>query len=306
MVFRALVLFIIFHVFQASSYANTCSLEFARFWRFNPVQTVVGVAHIHEYTLSPDHAPRIVSIVSPFMPQGAAAHVADMAQSLASRKLWPKRFIFSDGFHSSPFIMVDLSPGSQLSLFIDSYVDAMKVRGVQLNNPEAVIDDLRYFGKVFFQNHNHSTRNLQSPLFEKTTYEAGESTRQVMFSEDIKRPANFVFKTNDVRPILPFEYYLSKPWCALCMQTSMIASFIFEKLGIQHRVRPGLLSFGDVSYENSGHTLIELADGRLLDLESKFLDKPIRHAQHSEWLKGPGWWWTPLNHYPYVVLDDVH
>jgi hypothetical protein len=89
----------------------------------------------------------------------------------------------------------------------------------------------------------------------------------------------------------------------MCFHNALLASLLLQRVGVPHRLRAGFASFGRPSYDTTGHTIIELADGRILDPTWHLLKKKKPHADYPGWIEGDGWYWTDYDHYPYLILE---
>ena len=179
----------------------------------------------------------------------------------------------------------------------------MKSRGTKLDDIEAVLRDLKNHGKDSFESKANKFKGAKSPAFAQEDFELGPVANRMFNDYSVKRASNQVESSGENRKLVPFEFFLARPDCTLCIHNALLSSFLLDKLNIPHRVRPGFAAFGGPSMRNTGHTLIELGDGRLLDPTWNFIKAPKPNPKYPDWLEGAGWWWTANTHYPYVVLD---
>jgi hypothetical protein len=273
------------------------------FFTRNPPQMNVGVAHIHKYQLSPRDQPFTVSVVVPALHPTEPSDLADLARQDPNRP-WPERFVITDGDPAAQMILVDQRPGSVLAKQLDAIVVDMEQRGVNLQQTEAVLGEIRDHTKDYYSrfesNFLRGTREGVLRLEEQVLSPAAQRVFQNFIGKEI---SGNIWPTDDMRPSLPFEHYLAEPSNTMCFHNAMLASLVLQRVGVAHRLRTGFASFNSPSYLNTGHTVIELVDGRFLDPTWGIL-KPIkRHSEHPEWISGGAWWWTPHAHYPYLVLD---
>jgi hypothetical protein len=282
---------------------NSCRDALRSFFTRNPPQMNVGVAHIHKYRLAPGDQPYTVSVVVPALHPSAASHLEDLALQ-NPRRPWPERFVITDGDPGAQMILVDQREGSVLSQQLDAIVADMKQRGVNLDEREAVLREVRDHTKDYYARFDSNfLRGAREGVLQLKEQELSPEAERVFRDFLGKEISGNIWPTRDMRPSLPFEHYLAEPSNTMCFHNAMLASLVLQRVGVAHRVRTGFASFNRPSYVNTGHTVIELVDGRILDPTWGILKSIQRHSEHPEWISGGAWWWTPHAHYPYLVLD---
>jgi hypothetical protein len=269
----------------------------------NPPEMSVGVAHIHKYSLSPRDKPYTVSVVVPALHPSEPSHLADLARQNPLRP-WPDRFVITDGDPGAQMILVDQRPDSVLAQQLDAIVADMGRRGINPLQAEAVLKELRDHTQDYYNRFEANfLRGASEGVLRLEEQELSPSAHRVFTDFIGKEISGNIWPTRDMRPSLPFEHYLAEPSNTMCFHNAMLASLILQRVGVPHRLRTGFASFNAPSYANTGHTVIELLDGRILDPTWGILKSIERHPEHPEWISGRAWWWTPYAHYPYLVLD---
>jgi len=282
--------------------AESCRDALKSFFKRNPEKIQVGVAHVHSYKLDADDGPYTVSVVVPAPFKDGASKIADLVQA-DPKKPWPERFVISDGDPGSQMILVDQRPGSSLSIQLDGILADMQKRGIEADDTEAILKDLRDNTKQYYESFKANyLRGHQDPVLKTKPQDLGDKGLEVFQDFMGKKPSAKVIGTGETRPAVPFEHYFAKPEDTMCFHNALLASLLLQRLRIPHRFRTGFAAEVP-SYENTGHSLIEVADGRMLDPTWSFL-KPIKkHAEHPDWIRGASWWWTPHDHYPYLIME---
>jgi hypothetical protein len=261
------------------------------------------VAHVESYAVEPGTEPFLISIVVPARDASQASALGDL-NTRSPDEIWPERFVMSDGDPSSQMVLFDQSPGSALSLQLDVFVQDMEERGVDLSNTDAVIRDLRdNVENYFLKSPKNLFRGYRSASFKKKDRGLSKSARKIFEDFEGKPISATVYPTNDLRPNLPFEYYLANPKQSLCFHNSMLASLILQRLGIPNNVRAGQTSELKDPWETNGHMIVILADGRILDPTWNFIKAIKPNKEHPGWIAGEEWWWKPYAHFPFLILQ---
>ncbi|MEO5666705.1 MAG: hypothetical protein ABIR96_01465 [Bdellovibrionota bacterium] len=274
------------------------------FYDSNPLEMSVGVSHVERYSIDPSQAePFIVSVVVPALHPEVHSTLADL-NTRSPNDLWPDRFVMTDGDTDAQMVVVDQSPGSALSLQIDTFIEDMESRGVSTSDPGEVVNELRDHTEDYF---NTSKANLfrgyRTEILQKKRVSLSAEARKVFEDFKNKPISGNVWLTPDMRPTLPFEYYLAHPSQTLCFHNSLLASLILQRLGIPHNMRAGFTSDFKPPYSTTGHTIILLADGRILDPTWNFVKRIKSRSDHSDWISGSTWWWKPYAHFPFLILE---
>jgi hypothetical protein len=178
------------------------------------------------------------------------------------------------------------------------------------NGFDPSVDRERFLEKIaqsskfnFISNHKSSLSTLaEGRVQAPNAFRMSPAAAQIFSDFWGKGTGPAVFDLGQKKPVTPFELFFTNQGCRMCIHQALLASLLLEEAGIPHRLRTGFGSFSGPSYQNTGHSLIELADGRILDPTWHFLKKPKTHPKNPEWIEGSGWWWTPNQHFPYLVL----
>jgi len=295
-------------VFAASSIIaqpDTCSGQLQALLNSRAKEVSIGVAHIHKYRLDPGDTERMVSVLVPNTNDFPGSKLADLAAQDWDNP-WPTQFVISDGYVSANFMHVDLRQNSPLKLELKRMLKKIKDNGI----------DPREDQETFLQHIASQTRNLpygDDPMSLRATnyntwntaprYSMGEETKNIFGDHLGKTPSAQVFPTNETRDLVAFEAYVTTAVCSQCIQHAMLASLLLREAKIPHRMRTGFANLQGPTYNNTGHTIIELKDGRILDPTWNILGKPKKHDQYPEWISAGTHWWTPNDHFPYLILE---
>lgn len=272
------------------------------FFDHNPRKMNVGVAHVERFVINPrQKVPTLVSVVVPALHPEVRSSLADL-NTLSASDRWPYRFAMTDGDPSAQMVIIDHSPGSALALQIDVLIEDMQARGIY--DTEGVIRELRDHTEDYFHvSKKNLFRGHRSGVIAKKEMDLSSKAKKVFKDYENKPISGDVWPTPDMRPSLPFEYYFAHPDETLCFHNSILASLILQRFGIPHVVRAGYTSELKTPYETTGHTLILLSDGRILDPTWNFL-KPVKtRSDYKGWISGRDWWWKPYAHFPFLVLE---
>jgi len=198
---------------------------------------------------------------------------------------FPKNFVMSDGSLFRPLLWVDRNPHSALSAGIEEVSrQILKLYGLKEKSdvwPETILQFLSN------QTQDYISFDVQSAVTSAPISErAKQEERELMASLLDKSPgaysAPFKHYTQDLER---FENVLIRGK-GVCLDMVLLASFILEDFKIPHRVIHGSLVAQHNPGEKGGHSWIELADGRILDVAWKTLgkvDESERHFYHKDW-----------------------
>ncbi len=177
----------------------------------------------------------------------------------------PQKFLLSDGTSKRPFILVDRSPGSPLDTRL-----------------QIIEKGIRKILKINSANLSPAQKNLVLKYFAENTnryVEWPESANNHLPSVAFSQLAHLIrglpigqwYETKIFQPIERFENILDRR-SGVCIDMALITSLMLERFSVPHRLLFGSVqSYGEVG---GGHTWIQLADGRILDVAWKTLAQP--------------------------------
>jgi hypothetical protein len=290
---------------QALGATALCPDLMRRFISSVPATVEAGVAHVHSYRLNPGDGGMVVSVLVP-SPKGIpGAVIADLSTQSASRP-WPPRFVISDGYPGGEFLYADLSPGSPLKLELQRILKNLKNKGLDPDkNREAFLEHLRDHAAKFFRSTDERSLSqvAQGAIRKPPGFTMGATASREFSDFSGKGIGPAVFDLGQEKAVTPLEYHFTREACGMCIHKALLTSLILQEAGIPHRFRTGFASHSGPSYRNTGHSLLELSDGRILDPTWNFLKPKKQHPQHPDWIEGAGWWWTENAHFPFLVLQ---
>jgi hypothetical protein len=283
--------------------AQACREAVKSFFERNPKKVTVGVAHVHAHQLEPGDSAYTVSVVVPALHPQLPSRLADL-RTQDPRRPWAERFVITDGAVGAQMVLVDQRPGSALSMQLDALLREMKGRGVDLKSSKSVLKDLRDHTEDFYRG---SSGNLlaghRDAALKISKQKLGADGQKVFGDFRGKDISGDVWASSETRDAVPLEAFLADSRDTMCFHNALLASLLLQRVGVPHRLRAGFASFGRPSYDTTGHTIIELADGRILDPTWHLLKKKKPHADYPGWIEGDGWYWTDYDHYPYLILE---
>ncbi len=292
-------------VAQAHAAAALCPDLLKRFITAVPRELEAGVAHVHSYRLNPNDGGMVVSVLVPSPKGFAGAIIGDLANQNASQP-WPRRFVISDGYPGGEFLYVDLTSGSPLRLELQRILSQLKSKGLDpAKNREAFLNHLKKNASGFFRSQEEGSlsRAAQGVLRKPPAFNMSQAASREFSDFSGKGIGPAVFDLGQKKAVTPLEFHFTKDACGMCIHNALITSLLLQEAGIPHRFRAGFASYSGPSYQNTGHSFLELSDGRILDPTWNFLKQKKPHRDHPEWIEGAGWWWTENAHFPFLILE---
>ncbi len=291
--------------------ASPCARDLMALNAPSPVELRVGIADVHTYKVGRQRFPHLVSVYTPAS-LDPSTKIWDFQILNFSARL-PKQFVMSDGGVFGAFYYFDLRPGSALRLRGRKYLKALRTefsRGNSGDNfEEFVIQSLRqehlFQEKLFFKD------SLASEM--RSNARVGADAEKIL-KDFLNRPftgPNPIISKNS-RASLSFLAVFDPVRELKCFEKSWIASLILEEAKIPHRLRFGQSSLFDPSspLANIGHVIVELGDGRLLDVEWNTVTSGTIHPRYRDWRlidapdpDSPSLWWSPYQHYPGLIIE---
>jgi hypothetical protein len=172
----------------------------------------------------------------------------------------PDRFIVADGGCTRAFIGVDKRPGTALSAALDGLV--REVRAATSGNRDRVLDYVRTaVGRWLAATPGAATGFTGAELPWDLGTVCGAEGARAYATVARHTPRDLPIATTEQRAVVPFERWLQHGK-GYCIQKALLASFVLERFNIAHRIVHGATVSGMAT---TGHTWIELQDGRVLD-----------------------------------------
>lgn len=274
-----------------------------------PVSVRVGVADVHAYKMSHERMDTIVSVYTPTS-LNSRTTILDF-QFFGVRTQFPRQFVMSGGGDSDIFYYVDWRPGSILRRHIASYVRVLRNahRSSRSSWTDFVVKALK--NQWYFDSHLYLPFEVPAGL--RVTQHMGADA-EALLRNFLSRPftgPNPLISRNS-RETLSFMAALDADRTRLCFEKSWLASLVLKQAGINNRIRYGQMAFYQPnSGPKNGHTIVELADGRIFDPEWDFFGRKIRHSRERSWIRidseapnAPVLWWDPYKHFPALVIEE--
>lgn len=269
---------------------SQCPRMIRDFLANSPGEVQSGVAHVHQYRIKSDDPGIVVSVMVPSATGFPNAKMADLAMQDLKHP-WPQKFVLSDGYSGGDFLYVDLSPKSPLKIEMKRVLNRMKKDGFDpAVDREAFLNHVASDTSQYFNSSEAAslTKAADGIISDPPAFNMGTAASQTFSDFKGKGIGSMVFDLGEKKGLVPFEYYFTDNACGMCIHKALLASLILDEAGIPHRFRTGFASFTGPSYSNTGHSFLELEDGRILDPTWHFLKPKVMHPQNSDWIEGAG------------------
>ncbi|MFO0722625.1 MAG: hypothetical protein U1E65_02500 [Myxococcota bacterium] len=238
-----------------------------------PAEVGLGAETIHRYVDPRVTAKDItVSVYLPLATTEFGGALLDM-NAKAFEVRTPDRCIVGDGSTRRAFVGIDKRPGTPL----DRWLDALAARAPRNADGScdltAVLEHLRTDLGKLMKGTETSAGLGELPWDKQISLSADPSpTFKAAGAADIGQP----IESGLNYPVVPLERYLEEG-VGYCLQKSLVAGFILEKLGFPYRIVQGANEIGPGW--SSGHTWVEVPDGRVLDPTWAILQKPTQFSE---------------------------
>ncbi len=243
---------------------------------------------------------RILKGVIPLPEEGNFGYLIDL-NAIKHHQEWPRRFVISDGSLSRSFIGVDQTPGSPLDRRLKAIYKSIESRLNYRVTKESLLELLVHNVADFMGPVQNSDASGGPQLPWDLAIDQRLRRLELPKVEFFRHSVSFV-PIYVQMPVQPLESYIDQGE-GYCIQQALLASLILRHYNVHHRfvngstaIKPGY------SY---GHTWIELADGRILDLSARILEKPIRAQEarrmgiYPRQLLNDDWYYLPS----YKIFD---
>lgn len=268
-----------------------------------PTKVNMGAATIHRYQ-EPKVAPPLIAVTVwvPMAWQGGPSLLENLNATTLPRDL-KNKWIIGDGGTTRAFVGVDLSPGSALEQAID-YLLKKAMEGTEALSPAERRESILRFAAMKTGDYVRWT--------EGATFNDGRQELPWDIAIGSVGDLSVPFKTAAPLPIFhyPVDSGVQFPVVGLerylaigkgyCLHKALVASLLLSRAGIEHRLVNGAVSLSPGV--STGHTWIELPEGRVLDVAWNLLETPKKgHPDHSDWIfVGSKWRFQNEN---YLVLS---
>ncbi len=202
-------------------------------------------------------------------------------------RVLPNHFLIGSGALLRPFYIVNKTPGTVLHKHISDIklriAADLRSRNANEISKEVIINYLTKNIQKFINWDAVDSRANDFGRFENSSDDRLDSSliekRRSLFSV----PLGQWIESDQRHHLVLFEKVIESKK-GYCIEMVLLTSFLLESFGIPHRVIFGSVLEND--FMGSGHTWIQLNDGRIMDVSWNTLDKPIlnHHLFQKNWL----------------------
>lgn len=238
-----------------------------------PAEVGLGAETIHRYT-----DPRVVakditvSVFHPLTRPEFGSAILNMNEKAWS-ELTPHRAIVGDGSTRRAFVGIDKRPGTPLDRWLDALVKRVPREADGSYSLDAVLEHLRTDLGALMKG-TETSEGLGELPWDKSIALSGDP--MPTFAKAGGAEVGVPLDTGLSFPVVPLERYLEEG-VGYCLQKALVAGFILEKLGFPYRIVQGANELGPGS--SSGHTWVEVPDGRVLDPTWAIVEKPTVYSE---------------------------
>lgn len=267
-----------------------------------PATAGLGVNTIHRY-FEPRVVPSTIAITAftPVARPEAPGYQADTNAKAFEARL-PERFILGDAGHTRAFLGIDKRPGTPLDLAL-AEIEARIPRRDGAIHAEDALDFVRQHTNGIIAWTNGSAYNDGRKEFPwDKAIQVGQDVWGTFGAAADQQVGDLPLDTGAPFPVVPLERYLELGQ-GYCIQKALLAALILDRLEIPFRLVNGAVARGPGL--TTGHTWLELPDGRVLDPAWRTLAPKGRPAaDHAEWFSFGGSDRFANQRFPHLVLTD--
>ncbi len=247
-----------------------------------PRQIEAGVETIHR------DSERVITAYLPLPGGKFKGPIGDLNSNKNFKSTLPPRFVTSDGTVQRAFIGFDQRPGTRLDACI------AEVAQVVLKATGGDRESIFRFLEAHIQDYLRPVAEGVALPWDRGLSESEHLKR--IFASAANDPVGRYPRSSGVfHPVIPFEAYLKLGY-GYCVEKAIFTSMILERLGIAHRLVSG-------GTQETGHTWIQLQDGRVLDPTWQVLDQPSEPISPSAWFRYGTTWVFEDQIFPYLILN---
>ena len=213
----------------------------------------------------------------------------------------PEHFIAGDGVLELPFVRVNQAPGASLDQRLNLYENEITEMALErgINFRKATIKWL----KTHLLDFMPPVVNLKThPYFQ------GEQRPEALLTKfkSLKsaRPGHEPVSTDFVHPVYNLERYMTPEVGSFCFHKAIVSSLILHRAGIPHRILSASVKNSLEVDHFFGHTVIELADGRILDPTKQTLSLKTSKGLSDGWSRYGSSYLLDSQLHHYLVLDQ--
>lgn len=264
-----------------------------------PDKVGLGVATIHRYT-DTRVTPSVIAITV-FTPVSTPTFPSAVLDLTAKKhhEVLPDRCIIGDAGLTRAFLGIDKRPGTPLDQKLAAIVAEIPTKPDGTIDPEAAIQFVRVrTNQLIAWTAGSSFNDGRAEFPWDKAIKVDPSAWDTFSSAAYQTVGELPVLTGQTFPVVPLEKYLEAGQ-GYCIQKALLASLILERAGVPHRIANGAVSKSPGV--STGHTWIELQDGRVLDPAWKQLGKPeTQGAPVPGFFRFGGSWRFENQTFPYL------
>ncbi len=264
-----------------------------------PSQMGLGVATIHRYTDTRVTPSTIaITVFTPVSTPEFPSTVLDLT-ARKHHEILPDRCIIGDAGLTRAFLGIDKREGTPLDQKLDAIVAEIPKKPDGTIDPEAAIQFVRVrTNQLIAWTAGSSFNDGRAEFAWDKAIKVDPSAWDTFESVAFQAVGELPVLTGQTFPVVPLEKYLDAGQ-GYCIQKALLASLILERAGVHHRIANGAVSKS--AGVSTGHTWIELADGRILDPAWKQIGTPdTTNAPVPGFFKFGGSWRFENQSFPYL------
>jgi hypothetical protein len=267
-----------------------------------PTAAGLGVTTIHRFT-EPRVTPSIIAVtVYTPIPTTDVPGIMRNTNDKPFAEPLPRRFVIDDGGLTRAFTGIDLSRGSALDQKLDAIVARMpKQADGSIAKEDAIEFVKRETNKLIKWTRGSSANDGRDEFdWDKAIVVDRAHVQNVFNGAAYQTVGEPPIGTGQTMTIAPLEAYLDAGE-GYCIQKALLAACLLDKVGVPFRIVNGAVA-GSPG-RSTGHTWLELDDGRVLDPAwSSLQSVTFDHDTHATWFRFGGSYRYANQSYPFMEL----
>jgi hypothetical protein len=226
-----------------------------------PSRVGVGVCSALRYRDETQNDPEVT--VSVFVPMPSAELKGTLLNLNAMRfdQCLPDRCILGDGGRTRAFIGVDKRPGTPLDAWLQAIIKRIPRTDGRIDRETALVWMRFNATKLIGFTPGAATNDTSAELPWDREIVQSEHDMEAFRKAGTLEYGALPLPTGTERTVVPLERYLELGQ-GYCIQRAILVHILLERIGIRSRIVAGAVMNNGSS---SGHTWVELEDGRVLD-----------------------------------------
>lgn len=266
-----------------------------------PQSAGLGVQTIHRYE-EPRVAPSTIAVTvhTPIPTAGVPGTLLDTNSKPFTEPL-SARFIIGDGGTTRAFTGVDLTVSSELDQILDAIILRMPKQPDGTVSQEDAIEFMRSeTNNIIRWTRGSSMNDGRAEFAWDRALQIGPQARTAFERVAFQNVGDPAEPAGQDLTVVGLERYVQAGE-GYCIQKALLAACVLGKLGVPLRIVNGAVS--QAPGRTTGHTWLELQDGRILDVAWGRIDRPVfDHATHRDWFRFGSSYRFANQRYPYMSL----